>query len=166
MAGKDSQAVSGEVVDQEMGLAILSPQQLATFDAIMASVPVAGEDAIQRMVETIISAGSVDEIDAPWHGQKARELVGVPISISAIQQMPSDFEGGIGVYLVVRATRMDTGADATFTTGATMILWQLLVAWAREVANPGTWFPISVKIVEAPKHAPGRNPAQHLEVVR
>jgi hypothetical protein len=163
---EDSQEVSGAPVNDETGIAVLSEAQLATFDAILSTVPEADDEAVGRMLATIAAARSVEDLDAPWHGQKARELIGVPLSIATIQQMPSDFEGGPGVYFVVRSTRMDTGADATFTTGAVMILWQLLTAWAIETANPGTVFPISATIREARKARPGRNPAMHLEILR
>lgn len=163
----DKEAIAtGEVINDESGLVPMTPTALATWDAILSAVPEADDAAVERMLELIAAARSVGELDAPWVGNKAADLVNVPISISAVQQMPSDFDSGFGTYFVVRASRSDDGSDATFSTGAMMVLWQLANACALERANPGSVFPFTAILREARKARPGRKPAQHLEIVR
>lgn len=166
MASETSEPVSGTIVTPESGLATLSPQGMATLDAIMGTVPDSDTGGIENILDAITAATSVDQLDAPWQSAKAEQLIGVPLSIQTVSKSPSEFEGGTGWFLIVRAAIRSTGEAVTFMTSAGAVVLQLAQACALEAANPGKVFPFVAVIRAAGKPQPGRSQALRLEIVR
>ena len=162
----DSQAVSGEVLDGESGLATLSPAGLATFNAILSTVPDAEGGGYENILEAVAAAKSANDLDAPWQSAKALALRDVPLVIVSVAKARSDFEEGLGWYLIVRAAVRATGEAVTFMTGSGSILLQLAVACSLEQQTPGSTFPLHAIIRVATKQTPGGFYPMHLEIIR
>jgi hypothetical protein len=166
VADKDSQAVSGEVVNDESGMAVLSPSTLATIDALASLVPEGGGDAIDRMAAQILGAPDASSLDAPWRSIGLKALNRVPVLVTAIKRLPSDFDQGLGFFLVVTLAIRSTGEVLNVTTGSAFVVLQLLRAWGLEQANPGTVFPWGVTPIVADKSSANGFYPMHLEVTR
>ena len=166
MTDKDSQAVSGEVVNGETGMVAMNPDTLATIDALASLIPEGGEDAVQRMAEQILSTASANDLDAPWRSLGLRKLNGVPILVTDLKRMPSDFDQGLGFYLIATVAIKASGEILSVSTGSAFVVLQLLRAWGLERQTPGTVFPWGVipRVSDKPT-ANGFYP-MHLEVIR
>jgi hypothetical protein len=144
-------------------LAVASERELAVMasaEAMLADVPSADEDAVFGIAQAILNATDVMGVDAPWFSAEYDKLLGVPIRITAIRKFPSDYEGGLGWFLVADITVIDTGEKLTVTVGGTLAILQLVKVWA---LNGLPWDCIPRV---ASRSKPGRNPSQHFESVR
>lgn len=159
-------AVSGPVTDQEMGLATLSPQGLAIWDAMISTVPDSEGAGVENILETIATAPDLNHLDAPWWDARAAGLLNVPIIINSVTKSPSDFDGGTGYYMVIRAARADTGEAVTLISGSTSVVFQLAQACALEATNPGKVFPFRAILRQSKRPTAAGYYPQHLEIVR
>jgi hypothetical protein len=166
MGKQDSPAVSGEVIVPERGLASLSSAGLASIQAMLSCVPQSDAGGVENIIAAIAQATSVEELDSPWESWKASELVNTPIRIQSATQAESDFEGGLGVFLVVRASILASGEVVTFMAGSAAIVAQIAQAYAIDQANPGKGLPFNAKIVEAGQAQPGQNAALRLQIIK
>ncbi len=166
MGTNETGAQSGQVVNDEAGLVVLSPNGVAIWESMLGSIPEADGGGIESILEAVASAVDVNGLDRAWQSSNGRALVNIPIQINSAAQMPSDFESGFGIYVILRGARLDTGEAMTFISGAGSIVIQIAQACALEARNPGKVFPFRAVLREAKKAQPGKNPAQHLEIIR
>lgn len=133
---------------------------LDQYAGMLAEVPEAGADAWESIVTAIAGAATIDEIDAPWQADGLKEYKDSPLRVTAIRKMPSDFDGGWGLYLVVDAVDVASGEKVVTTTGSVACVAQLVKAHALKA------FPVVVIPRVAPK--PSRNGffPMHLELAR
>jgi hypothetical protein len=111
-------------------LAIAYSQELTSqFTAMVASIPETDDDdASERIVLQLLGADDVGDLNAPWDSVPAEELAGKRLRIDTIERRPSDFQDGLGVYLVCKGLILDTGEKLVYTTGAVSIVAQLVRA--------------------------------------
>jgi len=115
---------------------VLSDKLIQMFTQMAMMVPDTAGDANESILLAILGAKTWDELDDPWDTRKADALVDKDIRIDTIMRRPSDFAGGLGVYLVVQGKDMDTDEPITFTTGSMSCVGQLVGAYANG------WFPL------------------------
>lgn len=96
---------------------------------MLEQVPEADDDAYVGIIRSIIEAKDVAGLDAPWTAKSLQEYVDKPIRVDAIRKMPSDFDEGLGLYLVLDCTISNDGEKATLTTGSVNIVVQLVRAF-------------------------------------
>ena len=104
-------------------------EALATFDEIIAKVPEAGNEAFDRILTQLFNAKTANDLDAPWKTESFRALSGHEILITDIKQLPSDYQGGLGYYLIVNYVDKETGEECVGTTGSVSIVAQLVKAY-------------------------------------
>lgn len=121
-------------------------------------VPEAEGDGGMSIVEAVLEAADLSALDAAWNGRGSDTLVNIPMTINEIRRSTSDYADGLGVFLVVRAVRLDTGEPLTFTTGSVSIVAQLVKA------HISGWLPFNAVIVKAAKPSSNGYFPLHLEV--
>ena len=138
----------------------VSGDALAAFGSMIEAVPAVGEDAWESILGALAAAETVEALDSPWRTGSLEDLKDTPIRILGIRQAPSDYEGGLRVYLVIDAIRLDTGEKVVCTTGSVSAVAQLVRAHALKA------FPLTVipRVASRPTSA-GFYP-QHLEISR
>jgi hypothetical protein len=139
---------------------VVSGKTLQLFAEMAAGIPEADDsDAYETIVSQLLAADTVDQLNAPWDTDAVEKLAGHQILIQDLTRRPSDFAGGLGMYLVAKGTDQGTGEKVTVTTGAVSVVAQL----ARAYFVGG--LPIIAKwIIGDPSPRTGRRP-QHLEIV-
>jgi len=127
---------------------------------MLEKVPEADDDAYVGIIRSIIEAKDVAGLDAPWTAKSLQAYVDSPIRVDAIRKMPSDFDEGLGLYLVLDCTVSNDGEKATLTTGSVNIVVQLVRAFTLD-ALPLVCIP---RLSKKPSKA-GYRP-MHLEMVQ
>lgn len=127
--------------------------------SIVAQVP--GDDGTggQRIVEQLLAATSIDDLNAPWEGTSGRSLNGRRLRVLGITQRPSQFDDGAGIFLVVQAADAKTGEAVTFTTSAVAVVLQLAQAWVRGM------FPLLADVVVAQRPTSRGFYPYHLQIL-
>lgn len=138
--------VSGETMAQFAAMAVLIPEAV-------------DEDAYEQIVTQILSANGIDELNAPWDTDQAEALNGHRLKIEEIQRRASDFEQGLGLFLVIKGIDMGSGAKFVTTTGAIAIVAQL----ARAYFLNG--FPVIAEWVIADKPTKKGYRPQHMKII-
>ena len=102
----------------------------AAWQAMVAQVPDAGGDG-SAIIAQIAAAQSPDALNDPWEGEPLdlETMLGLTLRFERIAKAPSDFQDGLGFYLLVDAVRGDTGEYVRLTTGSTNVVPQLVRAY-------------------------------------
>lgn len=159
MATRDSDQAPRPNGDADQAPVPVNPQVIAAYESMIASVPEAGQDGFERILEVIAQAGDVRDLDAAWRSRGLEELAGVPLTIRSIKKMPSDFDSGLPWFLVVEAVNEVTGEPVTVTTGAVSVVAQLVKAWSMGA------FPLRARPVVAERPSKSGYYPQHLEIL-
>lgn len=141
---KDTQTIGrADVGDTAVTGPVLQASAAAPFEAMLADVPEADAGGYERILASLATAKSLEDLEAPWRAQGADAYLGEWLSIRGIHKMPSDYQTGLPWFLVVDAASRETGEAVTFTTGSVNIVAQLVRAHALGL------FPLVAKIVES-----------------
>lgn len=105
---------------------VVSPGTLALFAQMAVNIPEANDDeAYEEIVLTLLGAEGLDGLNAPWDTDASEKLSGKRLKIEEITRRPSDFAGGLGMYLVCKGIVLDNGEKFTWSTGSVAIVAQL-----------------------------------------
>lgn len=105
---------------------IASAETLARFEALAVRIPESDDSqAYEDIISQILGATGVDGLNAPWDTSKAATLNGHRLRIESITRRPSDFQEGLGIYLVTKGTDLGTGERFTLTIGSVAVVAQL-----------------------------------------
>jgi hypothetical protein len=87
------------------------------------------EDAQYRIVQQILAARDLSELDAPWSGgaDSLGKYNDTTITIHSIRRAPSSFQGGPGIFLILDVE--SEGEHYVVTTGSVSVVVQLLKAF-------------------------------------
>lgn len=96
------------------------------FLKMLELVPEPPDDAVARIVEQILSAETPEELNKPWDSDGMRDLDGQVLTIHDMHKLPSDYRGGLGVYLSCRCTLHSTGETKQLSTGSVNAVSQLV----------------------------------------
>lgn len=105
--------------------------------------------AVEDIVAAVMNADNVVDILAESTLLDAEDILGVPLQIWGYKVNESEFQQGMPGYMVINAIRIDTKADATFTTGAYKVQAQMLRLGQLQK------FPVNAKVVKAAKPTKG-----------
>jgi hypothetical protein len=109
---------------------VVSQATMALFAQMAVGIPEADDsEAYEGIVTQLLSADGIDGLNAPWDGDKAASLAGHRLKIESMARRASDFSEGLGIYLVIKGTDMDSGELFTLTIGSVSILAQLARIW-------------------------------------
>jgi hypothetical protein len=139
---------------------VVSTRTLQLFAEMAAGIPEADDsEAYESIVLQLLAADTVDQLNAPWDTDAVEKLAGHQILIQDLTRRPSDYAGGLGMYLVAKGVDQSTGEPAVITTGAVSVVAQL----ARAYFVGG--LPIIARwVIGDPSPRTGRRP-QHLEII-
>ena len=133
---------------------------IEAYEAMIANVPEATGDGVERILEQIAAAERPEDLDRPWRTDGLAEFADQPLMVRSIRKLPSDFEGGLPWFLVVEAATVATGDLITLTTGAVSVVAQLVRAWSLGA------FPLVVIPRRSPRPSRAGYFAWHLEMER
>lgn len=136
------------------------PGAVEQFKAMLEFVPEPDDDAAARIVMQIMGATGVEDLDKPWDVEGMRDYEGTAMVVHGITKMPSDYNTGLGVYLVCRVSQPGIGEEFVLTTGSVSIVAQLVKAYQLDA------FPLEVVPRESEKPTRKGYRPMHLEMVR
>jgi hypothetical protein len=128
---------TGEVADVDSINAYLS--------RIVESLPDQDEGDVYGILAQIINSETLEDLDSPWQSAGMKAYDGYAVEIRSIKKMPSDIPGGLDWYLLCEGIILETGEYKAFSTGASAVLAQLLVAWERNMFPYRCYIRISKK---------------------
>lgn len=96
---------------------------------LLDAIPRIDEDGDEAIVKRILLAETLDDVFAPLETEGFEALVDTPIRVTAIRWGESDFDGGLGVYMIVEAHKAG-GEKIVTTTGSATCMVQLAKAHA------------------------------------
>lgn len=139
---------------------VISDQTMQIFASMAAGIPEADDsEAYESIVSQLLGAAGVDDLNAPWDTEAADRLAGHQLVIQELTRRPSDFIGGLGMYLVAKGVDQANGERFTWPTGSIAIVAQL----ARAYFLGGVPIVAQVVVGDANPRT-GRKP-QHLQIV-
>jgi hypothetical protein len=133
---------------------------VAKLIAMAASVPGQEGDGLANILEQLLQATSIDQLDTPWNSEGMKQYLGRPIMVNRIQKMDSTYKDGIAFYLLCFGVDMLTGEEVTFSTRAQAVIVQLLLVHTHK------WFPRAFIPRESEEPTENGYYPQHLEVYR
>jgi hypothetical protein len=139
---------------------LLRREIVEAYESALATVPDAGGDGFESILAALLLATDVMDLDAPWRSAGFGELVNVPLVITGIRKMPSDYPGGLPWFLIADGAIVETGETVSITTGAVSIVAQLTKA--HQLGG----FPLRVIPRQAERPSKSGYYPQHLELVR
>lgn len=129
---------------QQEGTVAEFPRELVTRFVEMATmVPSEDGSGMERIVEKLLSAESWEELSEPWETTDAQKLRGKRLLIQSIMRRPSQYQGGLGIFLVVHSVDKGTGEQIAWTTSSQAVIAQLVRAYAMG------WLPCLAEMVIA-----------------
>lgn len=138
---------------------VAEPQGLELVKSILADVPDADTDPTERMANFILTQPAEKWAEL-WEGLPSiRDYKGRVIDVHGIRARESDFEGPVGVYLILDATDVETGAQELISCSSQMSMVQLLALHKRGQ------LPARVRIVEKDKPTKAGFRPIHLEYI-
>lgn len=140
---------------------ILTAAQSVGLDLtpLLAQVPEADEDAYVGIIRQLLGAQSAADLQAPFSITGMQDYLDKAITVWAIKRMPSDFDSGLGLYLVCDISEAGKEQRKSVSTGSTNIIVQLVKA---HVAG---WLPLHCIPREAKKPTAQGYTPMHLEVI-
>lgn len=150
----------GDVIPVADSPVALRKEIIAAYEARLDTVPDAGGDGFESILAALLLATDVRDLDAPWRSAGFGELVNVPLILTGIRKMPSDYPGGLPWFLIADGAIVETGETVSITTGAVSIVAQLAQAHALD------GFPLKVIPRQADRPSKSGYYPQHLELVR
>lgn len=104
----------------------VSDATMALFAQMAVGIPEADDGgAYENIVLQLLNATDVDGLNAPWDTSDAEKLANHRLKIESVQRRPSDFNAGLGLYLVVKGVDMGTGETFVWSTGSISVVAQL-----------------------------------------
>lgn len=109
---------------------VVSQATMALFAQMAVGIPEADDsEAYESIVTQLLGADGVDALNAPWDADKAAHLNGHRLKIEEMSRRASDYAEGLGIYLVIKGTDLDSGEKFTLTIGSVSVLAQLARIW-------------------------------------
>lgn len=97
---------------------VVSQATMALFAQMAVGIPEADDgEAYENIVLQLLNADALDQFNAPWDTEAAASLAGYRLKIESMARRASDYVGGLGMYLVVKGIKMETGEPFVWTTG-------------------------------------------------
>lgn len=145
--------------NQDQMPVVLQNQNLVAFTSMLDLVPEVEEGSYEGILEALFNAKNIYELDTPFNAESLSAYKDTVITINSARRAPSEFKGGLGVYLILDCTNMETGEKFTVTTGSIVTVAQVLRMFSLDV------LPAVVIPRVADKATKSGFYPQHLEIV-
>lgn len=149
-------AVGAAVAAQTTGI---PAHLLAKIEQAVAGIPDGGDGGGERIIEALLAAKTIDDLNQPWEGTSGSKLAGKVLRIETLTKQPSDYTDGPAIFLVVSSTDTKTGEKVTWTTSAVAVIIQLAVAYMRGM------FPLIAEVVLAERETKKGYRPYHLRII-
>jgi len=123
-------AASTPTPEPTTAVALLDKGLVAEFTKMITLIPAETDRGAEAIVAQILTATTLDDLDAPWDTASIDDVVGKVFRLERAERRPSDFSEGMGFFLVLHLTDIKTGEKVAKTTGAMSILAQVARAYA------------------------------------
>lgn len=140
-----------------------APGMREAFLMMLAEVPTPDDDpsaAAASIIGTILAAENAAELDKPWDSDGMRDYFDQVVIVRRITKRPSDFTGGLGVYLGCDCYIESTGQEMFISCGGVSAVAQLVRAHTLGA------LPLAVIPVRAKKATKQGYWPYHLEVMK
>lgn len=146
---------------------ISDPGLLAQFAEMAAALPAEPGGGTEDILKRILGARTWDELDRPWRTDSIKDILGKQLRLVSVQRRPSTYDGGIGLFCIVKATDPKTGEEHVKTTSSVAVIGQLcwlyfhnasaiLFEWCQAVRpTERGYYPQHLKIIDAAIPGPG-----------
>lgn len=138
----------------------IAPAVVEIYSSWLAAVPDAGGDGMDGILAALAMATDPADLDAPWRSAGLELVVNVPLRITGIRKLPSDYPGGLPYFLVIDGAVTETGETISITTGSVSVVAQLVKAHALGA------FPLNVIPRKAERASKAGYYPMHLEIGR
>lgn len=146
-------------LDEQQGLLDRLPADLVRqFSEMAMMLPETESDSGASIIEAILGAVDVHDLDSPWDTKDPDALVGQWLIITEASRSMSTYKESLGVFLVITAVQEDTGEEIVFTSGSMGVVAQVVKAYAADM------LPLRAKLVRADKPTANGYWPQHLVV--
>lgn len=127
--------------------------------ALIAGIPDATGDAEQRIVEQLLNAKDIQDLNTPWESGKLSRYNGTVLTITELSKMPSDKDPVMGFFIVLRGTVRGTGEPFVASTSSHATMASLVRLWLADA--------LPIDVVPRVASKPSRNGfyPEHLEIV-
>lgn len=109
--------------------AAIPEDQLVKLLDVIETIPSEGAAGVTGILEQLLAADSLDDLNRPWAGTSGKDLAGKRMSIRGMIRRPSQFADGPQIFLVVDSVDAKTGEPFTWTTSALAVIVQLAMIW-------------------------------------
>lgn len=137
-----------------------APGVREAFMLMLMEVPEPDDDAAVKIVGAILGAERAEDLDKPWDSDGMRDFFEQRVTVHSITRRPSDYKGGLGVYLGCDCAIPRTGDKLFISCGSVSAVAQLVRAHALQA------FPLTVIPTVAKKATPNGYWPYHLAIVR
>lgn len=140
-------------------LVTIAPATVARFAEMATLVPSEDGGGYERILDAILAAESWEALSDPWEATNAEKLRNRRLRIESIMRRPSQFAGGLGMFLVVKSVDTKTGEALVWTTSSLSIVAQLVRAYCLKA------FPLVAEVVIADRPTEAGFYPQHLRIL-
>lgn len=154
--------VSKQVQKFQQAELAMTPEAISAQFAHMGNLipETESDDGGLSIIGQLLGATSLDELSQPWAEKDQEALVDHELIIESVTRSPSDFAGGLGVFLVCKAYDATRDERVTFTTGSMSVVAQLVMVYTLDK------FPVSCTLRKAKKASKAGFFPQHLEFAK
>lgn len=133
--------VAGEVIPGDRAILTRLGEMSRELQPMIDAIPeaVSGDGEI-NIIEQIMAAQSIDQIDSPWEARSLEDSIGRKLTVTGLRKGKSDFTEGFDFYLLIDALD-EQGNKVTLTTGSISCVVQLVRAHTLG-ALPATFVPV------------------------
>lgn len=139
--------------------AITDPQLLQQFQSMVMQLPSEEEGGSENIIRQLLAATSLDDLNKPWESTDAKRMKDHILRFNSVLRRPSDFKGGLGIFLVCRVVDTNTGEDTVYTTGSISCVVQLVQAYLLG------YYPFFAKVIVAERPTEQGFYPHHLEFI-
>lgn len=132
---------------------------LAQFAEMAVMIPADLGGGTEDIVRKILSATTWEQLDEPWETSNVDDILGKTLRTTKVTRRPSTFRGGLGVFLVIHMTDIQTGKEYVKTTGSVSVVAQIARAYALGATS------LTIQWLRAEKPSDNGYYPQHLKVL-
>lgn len=101
-------------------------------------IPEGGADALEQIMQAILTVERIEDIDAPWNSNGFGEYADWVLTLRGAKRLASDYKDSCGWFVVVDAVVKASGEPVALSTSSTAVMTQLLVIQDK------AWFPVDM----------------------
>lgn len=123
-------------------------------------IPEGGADALEQILQAIMTVERIEDIDAPWNSNGFGEYADFVLTLRGAKRLASDYKDSCGWFVVVDAVVKATGEPVALSTSSIAVMGQILV-----LQDKG-WWPCDMIPRYAPRPTEAGYYPMHLDLHR